>query len=190
MDYNTHYVYLSIYPPHFSPSLHPMGGFPPPAAPCKPQNPGRRPPAARRRANGLRPFRRCCRTAGPAARTPHHPCPPSGPSLPSGISPRPSSKSRQKPPIRAAGRPPPSGGQTGSARFGGSAAGPAARTPRKLFPYTPPPTKSPGENLSPRAIRRRYSVISPAPARSGGSPPRSSRRAPGRCASRFRGNCW
>ena len=79
MDYNTHYVYLSIYPPHFSPSLHPMGGFPPPAAPCKPQNPGRRPPAARRRANGLRPFRRCCRTAGPAARTPPPPVPSSGP---------------------------------------------------------------------------------------------------------------
>ena len=45
-------------PPHFSPNLHPMGCFPPPAAPCKPQNPGRRPPAAQRRANGLRPFRR------------------------------------------------------------------------------------------------------------------------------------
>lgn len=45
-------------PPHFSPNLHPMGCFPPPAAPCKPQNPGRRPPAAGRRANGLRPFRR------------------------------------------------------------------------------------------------------------------------------------
>ena len=43
-------------PPHFSPNLHPMGCFPPPAAPCKPQNPGRRPPAAQRRANGLRPF--------------------------------------------------------------------------------------------------------------------------------------
>ena len=45
-------------PSHFSPNLHPMGCFPPPAAPCKPQNPARRPPAAQRRANGLRPFRR------------------------------------------------------------------------------------------------------------------------------------
>ena len=43
--------------------------------------------------------------------------------------------------IRAAGRPPPSGGQTGSARFGGSAAGPAARTPRKLFPHKLPPNR-------------------------------------------------
>ena len=51
-------------PPHFSPNLHPMGCFPPPAAPCKPQNPGRRPPAAQRRANGLRPFRRLRRRAG------------------------------------------------------------------------------------------------------------------------------
>ena len=51
-------------PPHFSPNLHPMGCFPPPAAPCKPQNPGRRPPAAQRRANGLRPFRRLRRPAG------------------------------------------------------------------------------------------------------------------------------
>ena len=51
-------------PPHFSPNLHPMGCFPPPAAPCKPQNPGRRPPAAQRRANGLRPFRRLRRGAG------------------------------------------------------------------------------------------------------------------------------
>ena len=50
-------------PPHFSPNLHPMGCFPPPAAPCKPQNPGRRPPAAQRRANGLRPFRRLRRRA-------------------------------------------------------------------------------------------------------------------------------
>ena len=39
-------------------------------SPAKTAHPGRRPPAARRRANGLRPFRRCCRTAGPAARTP------------------------------------------------------------------------------------------------------------------------
>ena len=54
-------------PPHFSPNLHPMGCFPSPAAPCKPQNPGRRPPAAQRRANGLRPFRRLRRRAcGPA----------------------------------------------------------------------------------------------------------------------------
>ena len=45
-------------PPHFSPNLHPMGCFPPPAAPCKPQNPGRRPPAA-----GRRPFRRLRRGA-------------------------------------------------------------------------------------------------------------------------------
>ena len=51
-------------PPHFSPNLHPMGCFPPPATPCKPQNPGRRPPAAQRRANGLRPFRRLRRRAG------------------------------------------------------------------------------------------------------------------------------
>ena len=50
-------------PPHFSPNLHPMGCFPSPAAPCKPQNPGRRPPAAQRRANGLRPFRRLRRRA-------------------------------------------------------------------------------------------------------------------------------
>ena len=50
-------------PPHFSPNLHPMGCFPPPAAPCKPQNPGRRPPAAQRRANGLRPVRRLRRRA-------------------------------------------------------------------------------------------------------------------------------
>ena len=50
-------------PPHFSPNLHPLGCFPPPAAPCKPQNPGRRPPAAQRRANGLRPFRRLRRRA-------------------------------------------------------------------------------------------------------------------------------
>ena len=50
-------------PPHFSPNLHPMGCFPPPATPCKPQNPGRRPPAAQRRANGLRPFRRLRRRA-------------------------------------------------------------------------------------------------------------------------------
>ena len=50
-------------PPHFSPNLHPMGCFPPPAAPSKPQNPGRRPPAAQRRANGLRPFRRLRRRA-------------------------------------------------------------------------------------------------------------------------------
>ena len=50
-------------PSHFSPNLHPMGCFPPPAAPCKPQNPGRRPPAAQRRANGLRPFRRLRRRA-------------------------------------------------------------------------------------------------------------------------------
>ena len=50
-------------PPHFSPNLHPMGCFPPPAAPCNPQNPGRRPPAAQRRANGLRPFRRLRRRA-------------------------------------------------------------------------------------------------------------------------------
>ena len=63
-------------PPHFSPNLHPMGCFPPPAAPCKPQNPGRRPPAAQRRANGLRPFRRLRRRAcGPRSPTP---CAPPG----------------------------------------------------------------------------------------------------------------
>ena len=50
-------------PPHFSPNLHPMGCFPPPRHPPKPQNPGRRPPAAQRRANGLRPFRRLRRRA-------------------------------------------------------------------------------------------------------------------------------
>ena len=64
-------------PPHFSPNLHPMGCFPPPAAPCKPQNPGRRPPAAQRRANGLRPFRRLRRRAcGPH---PPQTCPPQTP---------------------------------------------------------------------------------------------------------------
>ena len=64
-------------PPHFSPNLHPMGCFPPPAAPCKPQNPGRRPPAAQRRANGLRPFRRLRRRAcGPR---PPQTCPPQTP---------------------------------------------------------------------------------------------------------------
>ena len=64
-------------PPHFSPNLHPMGCFPPPAAPCKPQNPGRRPPAAQRRANGLRPFRRLRRRAcGPH---PPHTFPPQTP---------------------------------------------------------------------------------------------------------------
>ena len=64
-------------PPHFSPNLHPMGCFPSPAAPCKPQNPGRRPPAAQRRANGLRPFRRLRRRAcGPH---PPPPVPSSGP---------------------------------------------------------------------------------------------------------------
>ena len=56
-------------PPHFSPNLHPMGCFPPPAAPCKPQNPGRRPPAAQRRANGIPPFRRL----RPRACGPHPP---------------------------------------------------------------------------------------------------------------------
>ena len=43
--------------------------------------------------------------------------------------------------IRAAGRPPPSSGQTGSARFGGSAAGPAARTPPQTFPPQTPPNR-------------------------------------------------
>ena len=82
-------------------------------------------------------------------------------------------------------------GQTGSARFGGSAAGPAARTPCELFPYKHPPTgKNTRQGRPHRVMLSRYSVISPAPARSCGSPPRSSRRAPDRCASRFRGNCW
>ena len=43
--------------------------------------------------------------------------------------------------IRAAGRPPPSSGQTGSARFGGSAPGPAARTPPQTFPPPTPPNR-------------------------------------------------
>ena len=64
-------------PPHFSPNLHPMGCFPPPAAPCKPQNPGRRPPAAQRRANGLRPFRRLRRR--PCGPHPPQPFPPQNP---------------------------------------------------------------------------------------------------------------
>ena len=50
-------------PPHFSPNLHPMGCFPPPPPPRQTQHPGRRPPAAQRRANGLRPFRRRPRRA-------------------------------------------------------------------------------------------------------------------------------
>ena len=60
-------------PSHFSPNLHPMGCFPPPAAPCKPQNPGRRPPAAQRRANGLRPFRRLRRPHPPQTFPPQTP---------------------------------------------------------------------------------------------------------------------
>ena len=152
-------------PSHFSPNLHPMGCFPPPAAPCKPQNPGRRPPAAQRRANGLRPCRRLRRRAcGP-------PPPPPGPPPP--------------PP------PPPRAGHPRPARAGGPAAGPAPRTPRKLFPHKLPPTgKNTRQGRPHRVMLSRYSVISPAPARICGSPPLSSRRAPGRYASRFRGNCW
>ena len=76
-------------PPHFSPNLHPMGCFPPPAAPCKPQNPGRRPPAAQRRANGLRPFRRLRRRAcgPPPPPTFPPPTPPNRPIHPAGAAP-------------------------------------------------------------------------------------------------------
>ena len=92
---------------------------------------------------------------------------------------------------RAAARPPPRGGKTGPAGFGGPAAGPGARTHRKLFPHKLPPTgKNTRQGRPHRVMLSRYSVISPAPARICGSPPLSSRRAPGRYASRFRGNCW
>ena len=51
--------------------------FGPPAAPCKPREPGRRPPAAQRRAHGLRPCRRLRRRAcGPPAPPTPHPHPP------------------------------------------------------------------------------------------------------------------
>ena len=92
--------------------------------------------------------------------------------------------------IRAAGRPGCAGanGLRPFRRLRRRACGP--HHPQTCPLHTPPTDKITRQGRPHRVMLSRYSVISPAPARSCGSPPRSSRRAPGRCASRFRGNCW
>ena len=179
-------------PRTFHPVFTQWGASRPPPPPCKPQNPGRRPPAA---AGGGQTG--SARFGGAAAPPGLRPAPPTTralllPSLfPPGFSPAPPRKpckNLASGPQAARRRRRRANGLRPFRRLRRRACGPP---PRKLFPYKHPPTgKNTRQGRPHRVMLSQYSVISPASARSCGSPPRSSRRAPGRCASRFRGNCW